>query len=139
MVGWVDLLDLGEAQGAKWLDPVSLGWSAGDLGFAVVLQYFLSTGQSKTRRKQVVDTPDVRAALERVHAGESAQSLEGQNLDFKEDSSSFNDTAKLMAEAAACFTNASGGTLVLGVRDRPGGPTAIVGTSANSTDCRNTP
>ena len=80
----------------------------------------------------MIEAPDARAALERVHAGESAQSLEGQNLDFKEDSSSFKDTAKLMAEAAACFANANGGTLVLGVRDRPGGPDAIVGTSLDA-------
>ncbi len=77
----------------------------------------------------MVKVLDVRATLERVHAGESPQSLEGQNLDFKEDSSAFKDTAKMMAEAAACFANASGGTLVLGVRNQPGGPDAILGTS----------
>jgi len=33
-----------------------------------------------------------------------------------------------LAEAAACFANANGAVVMVGVRDRPGGPKAIEGT-----------
>ena len=42
----------------------------------------------------------------------------------------------MLAAAAACLANADGGTLVLGVRDRPGGPGAILGTEHSSDWCR---
>jgi ATP-dependent DNA helicase RecG len=67
-------------------------------------------------------------ALARVLAGESADSLESRTLDFKRQGRSRDDALKNLAEAAACFANASGGTLVVGVRDRPGGPEALEGT-----------
>jgi len=35
---------------------------------------------------------------------------------------------KDLAEAAGCFADAQGGTVVVGVRHRPGGPDALLGT-----------
>ena len=67
-------------------------------------------------------------ALARVVAGESADSLESRTSDFKRQSRSRDDALKNLAEAAACFANASGGTLVVGVSNRPGGPGALEGT-----------
>ena len=46
------------------------------------------------------------------------------------------ETGKVLAVAAACLANADGGTLVLGVRDRPGGSGAILGTEHSSDWCR---
>jgi ATP-dependent DNA helicase RecG len=67
-------------------------------------------------------------ALARVVAGASADSLESRTLDFKRQGRSRDDALRNLAEAAACFANASGGTLVVGVRDRLGGPEALEGT-----------
>ena len=39
---------------------------------------------------------------------------------------------KDLAEAAACFANAAGGTVVIGVRDKPGGPEAFEGTDLDA-------
>lgn len=72
------------------------------------------------------------SALTRVVAGESAASLETRVLDFKRQGRSRDDTLKNLAEAAACFANASGGTVVLGVSDRPGGPQALEGTDLDA-------
>lgn len=73
-------------------------------------------------------TPTVEAALHRIADGATAQALEGRALDFKRPMRSRDDTAKDMAEAAACFANAVGGSVVLGVADRISGPDAFVGT-----------
>jgi ATP-dependent DNA helicase RecG len=53
-------------------------------------------------------------ALARVVAGETAYSLESRTLDFKRQGRSRDDALKNLAEAAACFANASGGTLIVG-------------------------
>jgi len=71
---------------------------------------------------------EVAQLLGRVAAGEAAGSLETRTLDFKRQGRSRDDSVRNLAEAAACFANASGGTLVVGVRDKPGGPEALEGT-----------
>ena len=67
-------------------------------------------------------------ALSRISEGRLAADLESETLDFKEDERSPRETMKLMAEAAACFANADGGVVVLGVRDQAAGAAALVGT-----------
>ena len=64
--------------------------------------------------------------VERVKAGTPADTLEGQRLEFKTGSSVRDELTKI-AEAAACLANADGGLVIVGVRDRPGGPDALVG------------
>ena len=71
--------------------------------------------------------PDVSAALDEIVAGAAAHDLESDVLDFKTVGRSVDDALTDLAEAAACFAGARGGTIVVGVRDRPGGADAFVG------------
>ena len=73
--------------------------------------------------------PIVARALAAVAAGSSAHSLETQHLDFKTVGRSTEDSLLDLAEACACFANADGGTIVVGVRDRPGGQGAFEGST----------
>lgn len=70
----------------------------------------------------------VTEALDRIVAGSTAHAVEHEQLDFKRPSDSRNDTAGKLAEAAACFANARGGSIVVGVADRIAGAKAITGT-----------
>jgi len=74
-----------------------------------------------------------REALER---GISAPKLEGLHLDFKTDKGDFKATAADVAEAAVCFANASGGTIILGVSDRASRDEAFPGTLVDAEDLR---
>ena len=79
-------------------------------------------------------------ALERLAAGASGAEVESERLDCKEDparidergqpvadaSSRDDRTAQVVAEAAACLANSSGGVVIVGVPDRADRP--IVGT-----------
>lgn len=58
----------------------------------------------------------------------SATAIETLDLEFKTDGRSVKDDLANIAEAAVCFANAAGGTLVVGVDDRATGPAAFVGT-----------
>jgi ATP-dependent DNA helicase RecG len=74
--------------------------------------------------------PAVLAALEAIYAGATADSQESETLDFKQESArSRADTEKGLVAATLCFANASGGSTVVGVRNKPGGPDAFVGTT----------
>lgn len=75
---------------------------------------------------------EVDDALGAIEAGATADSLESATLDFKREGRFRPDAVKDIAEAAACFANARGGQLVIGVKDRPGGPAAIEGTSLDA-------
>jgi ATP-dependent DNA helicase RecG len=65
-------------------------------------------------------------ALAAIERGADAASLEHQTLDFKAPDANLKSTLRTLADAAVCFANADGGTIVVGVRDR-GGPASIVG------------
>lgn len=73
-----------------------------------------------------------RTAVEAVGAGATADSVESATLDFKRQGRSRDDAVKDLAEVAACFANARGGTVVVGVQDRPGGPEALLGTDLDA-------
>jgi ATP-dependent DNA helicase RecG len=75
---------------------------------------------------------EVGDALDAIDAGAAADSVETATLDFKREGRSRQDAAKAVAEAAACFANARGGHVVIGVKDRPGGPAAFEGTSLDA-------
>lgn len=71
--------------------------------------------------------------LQRIAGGGTATSQENQFLDFKTVGRSLNDTLLDLAEAAACFANAQGGTIVVGVKDRTPGTDAFTGSSLDPT------
>ncbi|MBP1301995.1 RNA-binding domain-containing protein [Curtobacterium sp. 1310] len=72
---------------------------------------------------------EIEPLLMQILAGQStANDLEGDALDFKREQRSKQDTANDMADAAACFANAAGGTIVVGVADDVLGPDAFLGT-----------
>lgn len=74
--------------------------------------------------------PAILTALEAIYAGATADSQESETLDFKQESTrSRGDTEKGLVAATLCFANASGGSTVVGVRNKPGGPDAFVGTT----------
>lgn len=65
--------------------------------------------------------------LEAILGGTAAGKRESSTLDFKEAKPSPKEAWLDLAEAAVCFANAAGGTIVVGVADSPGGPDAFVG------------
>ncbi|MEU1605566.1 RNA-binding domain-containing protein [Micromonospora matsumotoense] len=67
--------------------------------------------------------PDLEAILSGVAAGKRESSV----LDFKVAKSGLKEAWADLSEAAVCFANASGGTIVVGVADTPGGRRAFVG------------
>jgi ATP-dependent DNA helicase RecG len=71
----------------------------------------------------------IDVALAKIESGVCADDLEGPTLDFKEQKSSVGDTEKQIAEAAICFANSAGGTIVLGVKDKVRGKDAFIGTT----------
>ncbi len=77
---------------------------------------------------------NVTSALDAVSAGRTADSLEGETLEFKtEIPRSRDDTLRKLTEAIACLANARGGSVVVGVRDDVPGDSALVGCSLDPT------
>ncbi len=80
---------------------------------------------------------DTLAALASIHNGRAtAESLESQTLDFKRQSDSTKDSQHVIAEAAACFANSGGGTIVVGVADSETGSLAFLGTDLDPVSLR---
>lgn len=77
-------------------------------------------------------------ALRQFRRGTRARKLESQTLDFKAPSRTATETFANLTDAAVCFTNAAGGTIVLGVVDDVPGPEAIVGTDLSASAVRRT-
>ncbi len=71
---------------------------------------------------------DVARILAELDRGRTPAELESQTLEFKQDKRLPEETERDIAEAAVCFANGAGGTIVLGVADRRTGPEALVGT-----------
>jgi ATP-dependent DNA helicase RecG len=57
-------------------------------------------------------------ALRKIGTLAPASSFESQELDFKRAGRDLRQTLELLADAAVCFANAQGGTIVLGVDDK---------------------
>lgn len=79
---------------------------------------------------------DVVVALDAVLAGESPAALETEQLDFKQVGRSKSDTLGNLAEAASCFANAHGGSLVVGIVDQARGPAAFAGYDLTTSEVR---
>ncbi|MEU6614668.1 RNA-binding domain-containing protein [Streptomyces parvus] len=71
--------------------------------------------------------PSILAVLEKVLAGTTAAKCETETLDFKQAKPNQKDAFTDLAEAAVCFANASGGTIVVGVVDARSGEEAFIG------------
>lgn len=89
--------------------------------------------KGKVKLRANMDT-EIEEALLRILAGGTADSVESQTLDFKQDRGG--DIGKDVAEAAVCFANARGGHVVVGVADRQTGQAALTGTQANADELR---
>ncbi|NNU27257.1 ATP-binding protein [Isoptericola sediminis] len=80
---------------------------------------------------------ELLSVLDAIHAGGTADVAETQTLDFKtQKPRSVQDTLEDLADAVACFANAGGGTVVVGVADRVAGPDAFVGHTLDSDGTR---
>ncbi|HST41610.1 MAG TPA: RNA-binding domain-containing protein [Conexibacter sp.] len=74
-------------------------------------------------------SPEALAAIDAIDGGSEAQHLESETLDFKQEARSEPETIRVLVEAAICFANLRGGTIVLGVADDVAGSAAFLGTS----------
>ncbi len=68
---------------------------------------------------------DVTAVLQQILDGHDASSLESYTLDFNEESSKASETEMTVRDAAICFANADGGTIVLGIKVKNAGPARV--------------
>jgi len=74
-----------------------------------------------------VGSGELAAVLGRILTGTRPADLETEHLDFKRQPDSRPDAIKTLVDAAVCFANASGGTIVMGVADGGGGSEAFAG------------
>ncbi|WP_125132974.1 ATP-binding protein [Microbacterium sp. 10M-3C3] len=70
---------------------------------------------------------DLDRILAKISEGATADSLESEYLDFKQQPHSKNDALKLLVDATVCFANSRGGTVVMGVANSRGGREAMMG------------
>lgn len=75
----------------------------------------------------MVPSPQLADIFERIRDGVTPDDLEGPELDFKDGRGSLKDVGRDMAEAAACFANAGGGVIILGIDDKRHGAAAFLG------------
>lgn len=79
--------------------------------------------------------PDLARVLSVVGKRQPASFYESDVLDFKQPARSVKETLTIVADAAVCFANANGGTIVIGVNDKATvRAQALVGTSGISVD-----
>ncbi len=69
----------------------------------------------------------------RIIAGQRPADLETSQLDFKQQPDSKPDAIRVLVEAAVCFANSAGGTIVMGVANGRAGATALVGCDLDPT------
>ena len=72
-------------------------------------------------------TGELRKVLDRIIEGAVPAHLETDQLDFKRQPGSKDDAIKLLVDAAVCFANSAGGTVVMGITNGTGGPEAVAG------------
>ena len=70
---------------------------------------------------------DLAQILERIAGGAVPATLESNELDFKRQPDSRGDAIKTLVDAAVCFANAGGGTVVMGVANATPGVDAFQG------------
>lgn len=83
----------------------------------------------------MIERSELQRILTIVGKRQPASFFESQELDFKEPGRSAKETLAILADAAVCFANADGGTIVLGVNDKATTrPQALVGVDEYSVD-----
>jgi ATP-dependent DNA helicase RecG len=65
--------------------------------------------------------------VSQIVSGTRASDLETDQIDFKRQPDSRPDAIRSLVDAAVCFANAGGGTIVMGVADTGSGPDALTG------------
>lgn len=75
-------------------------------------------------------------ALKKIMAGTTAAKCESETLDFKQAKPNAREAFQDLAEAAVCFANSNGGTVVVGVVDDKSGKDAFVGCNIDATVLR---
>lgn len=74
--------------------------------------------------------------LDRIAEGTVPATLESNELDFKRQPNSRGDAIKTLVDAAVCFANADGGTVVMGVENATAGVEAFQGCDLDPTVCQ---
>ncbi len=74
-----------------------------------------------------IGVTDLKRVLEQIAAGATPADLESVELDFKAQPGSKPDAIRLLVDAAICFANAGGGTIVMGVANGVAGAEAFKG------------
>lgn len=74
--------------------------------------------------------------LQAILSGTAARKRESDTLEFKEAKANAKEAWADLADAAVCFANAAGGTIVVGIADAPGGAAAFVGCSLDPAELR---
>lgn len=77
---------------------------------------------------------ELEKAIAAIADGAVPRDLETTTLDFKRPKASRRETLQMLADAALCFANAEGGSVVLGVADREPGTAAFVGADVSPTE-----
>lgn len=75
----------------------------------------------------MLNSVELESVLAAVGRDGPAGAYEGQHLDFKEDAGPLKKVLEMVADAAVCFANSAGGTIVLGVRDKSADRTDALG------------
>ncbi|MEI2638370.1 MAG: ATP-binding protein [Microthrixaceae bacterium] len=70
---------------------------------------------------------ELDVALTAISDGAPAASLETRELDFKRQPDSKSDSIKVLVDAAVCFANTTGGTIIMGIANGKGGVDAFLG------------
>jgi ATP-dependent DNA helicase RecG len=70
---------------------------------------------------------DIQGIVSQIAGGTRASDLETDQIDFKRQPDSRPDAIRSLVDAAVCFANAGGGTIVMGVVDTGSGPDALTG------------
>jgi ATP-dependent DNA helicase RecG len=86
-------------------------------------------GSPNCARPQLVPfgAAELADVLERILAGSVPADLETDQLDFKQQPDSKPDAIRALVDAAICFANARGGTIVMGISNRQAGSAAYTG------------
>jgi ATP-dependent DNA helicase RecG len=71
--------------------------------------------------------PELDVVLTSIGEGTAPSSLETDELDFKRQPESKGDAIKTLVDAAVCFANTRGGTIVMGIANSKVGPEAFLG------------
>ena len=80
-----------------------------------------------------IGSAELAELVGRIIAGQRPADLETRQLDFKQQPESKPDAIRVLVDAAVCFANSSGGTIVMGVANGRAGAGALVGCDLDPT------